>query len=284
MNSPMKRMQQIVSNGSVAVITGAAKGIGAAIAEDLAARGLKLALFDRDAAALAALAGRLETEVLSVIGDVAQREDCERLHAEATARFGTPHLLVNNAGMMRRPGPWASPEEWREVLDVNFTSALRLQHLFVPAMIAGDAPAAIVNLGSKEGITTPPGQAAYSVSKAAIKVLTEQLEHELRNATGGRVSAHLLVPGYTYTPMNFPGMTAVDRKPDAPWSAQQMVDYFMARLMNGDFYILCPDNEVTPAMDARRIRWAADDMIRNRPALSRWHPDYREDFAQWMKA
>lgn len=58
----------------------------------------------------------------------------------------------------------------------------------------------------------------------------------------------------------------------------------MARLLNGDFYILCPDNEVTPAMDARRILWAADDMIRNRPALSRWHPDFKEAFAQWMKS
>jgi len=280
----MTRMQDIVAPGSTAVITGAAKGIGAAIAQDLAARGMKLALFDRDAPALAALATRLDTEVLAVTGDVARAEDCEKLHGEVTGRFGAPQLLINNAGLMRRPGPWASPEEWREVLDVNFTSALRMQHLFVPDMIAGNQPGAIVNLGSKEGITTPPGQAAYSVSKAAIKVLTEQLEHELRNATDGRLSAHLLVPGYTYTPMNFPDMKPGDKKPDATWSAEQMVDYFMARLLNGDFYILCPDNEVTPAMDAKRIRWAAEDMVRNRPALSRWHPDYKEDFAQWMKS
>ncbi|TPE45101.1 SDR family oxidoreductase [Amaricoccus solimangrovi] len=277
-------MQRIVAKGSVAVITGAAKGIGAAVATDLAARGLRLALFDRDETALAALAGRLGTDVLTVTGDVAQRADCERLHAAVAERFGTPRLLINNAGLMRRPGPWASPEEWREVLDVNFISTLRLQHLFVPDMIAGEQPGAIVNLGSKEGITTPPGQAAYSVAKAGIKVLTEQLEHELRNATQGRVSAHLLVPGYTYTPMNFPDAKPGDRKPEAPWSAEQMVDYFMARLLNGDFYILCLDNEVTPAMDAKRIRWAAEDMIRNRPALSRWHPDYKEDFAQWMKS
>ncbi|WP_226575127.1 SDR family NAD(P)-dependent oxidoreductase [Acuticoccus sediminis] len=280
----MDRMKRIVAKGSVAVITGAAKGIGAAIAQDLAARGMVLALFDRDEAALGALARRLDTKVIAVTGDVAVREDCEALHDAVRSRTGTPHLLVNNAGLMRRIGPWASPDEWREVLDVNFTSALRLQHLFMPDMIDGDQPAAIVNLGSKEGITTPPGQAAYSVAKAGIKVLTEQLEHELRNATGGRVSAHLLVPGYTYTPMNFPDARPSDRKPDAPWSAEQTVDYFMARLFNGDFYILCPDNEVTPAMDARRIRWAADDMIRNRPALSRWHPDYATEFAAWMKS
>ncbi|WP_428928357.1 SDR family NAD(P)-dependent oxidoreductase [Marinibacterium sp. SX1] len=277
-------MQDIIAPGNAAVITGAAKGIGAAIAEDLAARGMELALFDRDAEALDALADRLNTDVLTVTGDVSKRENCENLHGAVTDRFGVPQLLINNAGMMRRPGPWSSPEEWREVLDVNFTSTLRMQHLFVPDMIAGDQPGAIVNLGSKEGITTPPGQAAYSVAKAGIKVLTEQLEHELRNATDGRLSAHLLVPGYTYTPMNFPEAQPGDKKPDAPWSAEQMVDYFMARLLNGDFYILCPDNEVTPAMDAKRIRWAAEDMVRNRPALSRWHPDYKEDFAQWMKS
>ncbi|OCX65715.1 oxidoreductase [Thioclava sp. SK-1] len=280
----MTRMQDVIAPGNTAVITGAAKGIGAAIAEDLSARGMNLALFDRDPEALEALATRLKGDVLTVTGDVSIPADCENLHGEVTDRFGVPHLLINNAGMMRRPGPWASPEEWREVLDVNFTSALRMQHLFVPDMIAGDQPGAIVNLGSKEGITTPPGQAAYSVAKAGIKVLTEQLEHELRNATDGRLSAHLLVPGYTYTPMNFPDAKAGDKKPDAPWSAEQMVDYFMARLLNGDFYILCPDNEVTPAMDAKRIRWAAEDMVRNRPALSRWHPDCKEDFAQWMKS
>ncbi|MDO5632329.1 MAG: SDR family NAD(P)-dependent oxidoreductase [Paracoccus sp. (in: a-proteobacteria)] len=124
-------------------------------------------------------------------------------------------------------------------------------------------------LGSKEGITTPPGQATYSVSKAAIKVLTEQLEHELRNATGGRVAAHLLVPGYTFTPMNFPAMG--DSKPDASWRADQLVDDVITRLLNGDFYILCPDNEATSQMDRKRILWSAQDMILNRPALSRWH-------------
>lgn len=274
------RMHKIIAPNAVAVITGAAKGIGAALARDLAIRGMRLALFDRDGAALSELAETLETEVLTVTGDVADADDLTRLHHETISQFGAVNLLVNNAAIMRRIGPWDAPEDWEQVMNVNFTSVLRLQHLFVPGMIAGDAPGAIVNLGSKEGITTPPGQAAYSVSKAAIKVLTEQLEHELRNATDGRVSAHLLVPGYTFTPMNFPTMSG--RKPDAPWNAEQLVDYAITRLLNGDFYILCPDNEVTPDMDRKRIRWAADDMILNRPALSRWHDDYKTEFAKWM--
>lgn len=232
------RMQEIISTGNVAVITGAAKGIGAAIARELAARGMRLALFDCDGEALQTVSQTLDTEVLQVVGDVTSMEDLTRLRDQTVARFGSVSLLINNAGMMKKAGPWDTPETWRETLDANFTSALATQHLFVPGMIASDQPAAIVNLGSKEGITTPPGNAAYSVAKAGIKVLTEQLEHELRNATDGRVSAHLLVPGYTWTPMNFPGMQATDAKPDAPLSAEKLVDYFIARLLQGDFYVI----------------------------------------------
>lgn len=279
-----KRMNQILASGRVAVITGAGKGIGAAIAHELAQRGMKLALIDTDAAALQAIAANLGPDVVTIIGDATDNQAMVRLRDAALARFGNVHLLVNNVGMMKRAGPWDPPEAWAETFAVNFTAALLAQSLFLPAMIAGNKPGAVVNLGSKEGITTPPGNAAYSVAKAGVKVLTEQTEHELRNLTGGRVSAHLLVPGYTWTPMNFPGMDAHrDVKPAAPWTAEQMVDYFIARLLNEDFYILTPDNEVTPDMDARRVGWSAEDIIGNRPALSRWHPDWKDAFANWMK-
>lgn len=273
-------MQDIIAPGRLAVVTGAASGIGAALARALEARGMTLALIDRDGPGLAALARSLGPGVLAVTGDLARAEDCGRFAEAVLERFGAPALLVNNAGLLRRPGPWAAPEAWREVLDVNFTATLRLQHLFVPAMLAGGARGAVVNLGSKEGITTPPGQAGYAVAKAAVKVLTEQLAHALRQESGDRLTAHLLVPGYTFTPMNFPETPA--EKPPAPWSAEELVAHALARLAAGDFYILCPDNEVTPEMDARRIRWAAEDMIQNRPALSRWHPDHAEAFARWM--
>ena len=277
------RMQTILSRGNVAVITGAAQGIGAAIASNLAARGMKLALFDRNGPRLEAFAQSLPTEAMTIIGDVANRADLTRLRDEA-ARLGAVSLLVNNAAIGKKAGPWDEPEAWREILDINFLSALTTQHLFVPAMLEGNHPAAIVNLGSKEGITTPPGNAAYSVAKAGIKVLTEQLEHELRNATAGRVSAHLLVPGYTWTPMNFPGMDAShDEKPQAPWSAGQLVTHFLERLLNEDFYIICPDNEVSTDLDKMRLQWAADDMIENRPALSRWAPGWSEKFQAWLR-
>jgi len=277
-----QKMNSVIAKGRIAVITGAAKGIGAAIARELGARGMKLALFDVDGAALATVAASMEAEAIVVVGDVTSMADLGRLRDETLARFGAVHLLVNNVGVIGHAGPWDAPEAWRRPLDINFTGVLAAQHLFVPGMIASGEPAAIVNLGSKEGITTPPGNAAYSIAKAAVKILTEQLSHELLKETDGRVTAHLLVPGYTWTPMNIALKPEGTTKPTGAWSAEQLVDYFIARLLNGDFYILCPDNEVTPEMDAKRIRWAAEDMVQNRPALSRWHPDWKEKFAEWM--
>jgi NAD(P)-dependent dehydrogenase (short-subunit alcohol dehydrogenase family) len=279
-----QRMSQIVAKNKVAVITGAAKGIGAALARELHARGMQLALFDLDDRALNALNDELGPTSLAFKGDVTRAADLAAFHDQVIERFGQVHLLVNNAGATVKAGAWDSVETWQKTMDVNFTSVLSVHHLFVPGMIGATEPAAVVNLGSKEGITTPPGNAGYSVAKAAIKVLTEQLAHELREATDGRISAHLLVPGYTWTPMNFPGMNAVsDTKPDAPWTAEQVVDYFLARFLNEDFYVICPDNEVSSELDAKRFRWAVDDMIQNRPALSRWHPAWKTRFAEWLK-
>lgn len=167
-------------------------------------------------------------------------------------------------------------------MDINFWSVLILQQLFVETMFSQKGPAAIVNLGSKEGITTRPGNAAYSVSKAAVKVLTEQLAHELREKVGDRISAHLLIPGYTFTPMNFSGMTHDTQKPDSPWSADQVADRLIEKMVEGDFYIFCEDNESNWALDQRRMQWSADDMIQNRPALSRWHTEYADKFANYI--
>jgi len=138
-------------------------------------------------------------------------------------------------------------------------------------------------LGSKEGITTPPGNAAYSVAKAGLKVLTEQLAHELREAAGDKVTAHLFVPGYTWTPMNAAHKEVGTDKPDEAWSAEELLAYFDGRFRAGDFYILCPDNVVTADLDAKRIGWATGDIIENRPALSRWHPEWKERFAAFVQ-
>ncbi len=113
-----------------------------------------------------------------------------------------------------------------------------------------------------------------------MKAFTEALAHELRGTPECRLSAHLLIPGFVFT-----GLTAKGRtdKPEAAWTPDQTVDFMMERLDAGDFYILCPDNDVTRALDERRILWAAGDNVEKRPALSRWHTDYAEPFAEFVK-
>lgn len=274
----------IIIRDNVAVITGAAHGLGAAMARHFAAEGMQLSLFDRDEQALLSLSEALAVKTCCTVGDVASNEDLQTLYNNTMSEFGRVSLLVNNAAVNTGAGPWDESGLWLKHLQTNLLSAVTLQYLFVPGMLSHDAPAAVVNLGSKEGITTPPGNAAYSAGKAAIKVLTEQLAHELLQAAGGRVTAHLLIPGYTWTPMNFPGMDEkTDIQPEAAWTADQVIDYFITCFTNGDFYILCPDNEVTSEMDAKRIAWASQDIIENRPALSRWHSDWKNQFDSWMK-
>ena len=147
-------------------------------------------------------------------------------------------------------------------------------------MIDQGTPCAIVNTGSKQGITNPPGDAAYNVSKAGIRTVTEHLAHELRNIDGCQVTAHLLVPGFTYTGMI---QRFVPEKPPAAWDPGQVADELLRRMGDGDFYVICPDNDVTADMDAGRMRWNTEDLVQNRPALSRWHPDYADAFERFMR-
>ncbi len=89
------------------------------------------------------------------------------------------------------------------------------------------------------------------------------------------------MPGFTYT-----GLTKrhVAEKPAAAWHPEQVVEELLTRMARGDFYIICPDNDVTTAMDNARVQWNTDDIVRNRPALSRWHPEYAAEFAQFMRS
>lgn len=280
-------MHKAIRPSGVAVVTGAAVGIGNAVATRLAGHGVHLVLCDKDGAALERAALQLraahpDVTVHCVHGDVTDAPVRQRLYNQATAS-GDIALLVNNAAVLKGAGPWQSVGAWRTMLELNFWSVLELQALFVPRLIAQPGPAAIVNVGSKEGITTPPGNASYAVSKAALRVLTEQLAHELREVAPDRLSAHLLIPGYTFTPMNFPGIASAAAKPAAPWTADQVAQRMLEGMAAGDFYLFCEDNEVSRELDQRRLQWSADDLILNRPALSRWHPAYREPFAEFIK-
>ena len=217
-------------------------------------------------------------QALAVATDVADAAQTLALRDTAFERFGGISLLMNNAATGFNPGkPWEDPEGWRALVAINLWGVINGVQACAGAMLASGKPGLIVNTGSKQGITLPPGNAAYNVSKAGVKAFTELLAHELREA-GGRVSAHLLIPGYTHT-----GMTGSAAKPDAAWSAGEVVEFMLDGLDRDDFYILCPDNAVSRATDERRIRWSAGDMVENRPALSRWHPDHKDAFAAFMQ-
>lgn len=273
--------------GRVAVITGAASGIGLAAAMRFATMGLKICLADLAGPALdhaqkvvseASLLGR--SEVIAVPTDVSKLAEVEALRDAAYAAFGEVALLMNNAGTAPGGGPWDHIDRWRKVLDVNLWGVIHGVQTFSPRMLGQGTRCAIVNTGSKQGITCPPGDAAYNVSKAAVKALTEALAHSLRNEEASRITAHLLIPGSTFT-----GMTRGERteKPAGAWTPDQVVDFMITGMNQGDFYILCPDNDVTREIDNRRILWAAQDITQNRPALSRWHPDYQTAFDQFLR-
>jgi NAD(P)-dependent dehydrogenase (short-subunit alcohol dehydrogenase family) len=218
--------------------------------------------------------------VMTATVDVSRRDDVTELARAVEKRFGGTDVLMNNAGIQPGSQMFGPIENWQRILGVNLWGVINGSQVFAPQMIARGRPGLIINTGSKQGITTPPGDPAYNLSKAGVKAFTEALQHELRNTAGNTISAHLFIPGFVFTGLTAHGRT---EKPAAAWTPEQTVDFMIERLNGGDFYILCPDNDVPRKLDERRILWAAGDVVENRPALSRWHKDYAEAFAKFVK-
>jgi NAD(P)-dependent dehydrogenase (short-subunit alcohol dehydrogenase family) len=276
-----------LTKGAVAVVTGGAAGIGLAAAKRFAALGLRICIADRGAdriaqavEAIAKSSANGTQDVFGFEADVSAIDDVRRLHAAVVDRFGGTDVLMNNAGVQPGSGIFGPAENWTRVLGVNLWGAIHGTQVFVPDIIKRGRPGLIINTGSKQGITTPPGDPAYNVSKAGLKAFTEALQHELRNTPGCNISAHLLIPGFVFTELTQRGRT---EKPAAAWTPEQTVDFMLERLGAGDFYILCPDNDVARSLDERRMLWAIGDIVENRPALSRWHPDYAAEFEAFVK-
>ncbi len=276
-----------IQPGRVAIITGGAGGIGLAAAKRFAALGLKVVIADLEQEALDAAAAEIaaaspdkDAKVMAVRCDVSRIDEVRSLRERAYAEFGAVDVLMNNAGTGPGGGPFDHYDRWQRVIGVNLWGVINGVHAFAEPMIAQRTDAMIVNTGSKQGITCPPGDTAYNVSKAGVKVITESLQHQLRITPGCKVSAHLLVPGWTHT-----GLTAREggAKPAGAWWPDQVIDMMLERTARSDFYIICPDNEVSWETDRKRILWAAGDIAENRPPLSRWHPDYGLAFKEYLK-
>lgn len=270
-------MHSALVAGRTAVITGAASGIGLATAKKFAAMGMNVCITDITDLALQAAAHEVNeaaspnSSVLSITADVSDSDTMITLAETVRQEFGDVAFLMNNAVTRIDARTWENADAWNRTVAVNIIGVVNGVLAFAPAMIQQSEPSVIVNAGSKQGITNPPGsKPAYNMAKAAVINYTESLQHELRNTDGCLTSAHLLIPGWTTTGTREHQLGA--------WLPDQVVDYMLTALGQSDFYILCPDDEIDTAEDKRRVLWAAGDIAHNRPPLSRWHPDHDDAF------
>ena len=263
--------------GNVALITGAAMGIGRATAIELANRGMSVAITDLPGNDLSEVEQELiklcgnADQVLCLPVDLSEADAAAKIQAAVEQKFSSINVLMNNAVTREARTFEGTTEQWKQLFDVNVWALVDASRRFMPGMLASGKRGAIINVGSKQGITNPPGTPAYNMAKAAVKIFTEQLEHELRNnpANNNQVTSHLLVPGWTTTGKN--------PHKEGAWLPEQVVSTMINAIDNGSFYIVCPDGEVSTDMDNRRIVWGAEDNTNDRPPLSRWHPSFKSD-------
>jgi len=284
-------MHPAIKAGNVAVITGSAYGgIGFAVAKKLSAEnGMKVVLADVNEPLLQKAQDKLQEagvdkkNILLSTTDVTKIEQVQSLADKVFVQFGQVDVLHLNAGMGWPSSTWGNLDAWHNTINLNLFGVINGANTFVPKMLEGrKTPGAVIVTGSKQGITCPPGNPAYNVSKAAVKAYTEQLAHELRSKSD-LLSAYLLVPGWVKTKFGSGKDPDGSEKPAGAWTPDQTADYMLEKLAKDQFYIICPDNDVTEAMDSARMSWSLGDVVDKRPALSRWHPDYKSDFESHMK-
>lgn len=225
--------------GKVAVVTGAASGIGYALCEAFAAEGMRIAMADVDPAGLDGAAERLVADtgadVLAVPTDVMKWDEVAALEARVVDRFGAAHVLCNNAGVQLPGVTWEfTRQEWEWVLGVNLGGVVHGIEAFVPGMVARGHRGHVVNTASIGGLVAFPGLAPYTAAKYAVVGLSECLEHDLR-AQGVPIGVSVLCPGPVLSSLrensrvlrpgggddsDIPLMTNVPRTPAADVAAQ----------------------------------------------------------------
>lgn len=233
--------------------------------------------------------------------DVADADAMVKLSEEVFEKSGNCHFLMNNAGVSKGGSALTDMDTVQFTMGVNTYGPIHGCLAFVPKMKEKGEEGIIINTGSKQGITMPPGNLTYNMSKAALKCYTEGLEHELRNGDEGKLRCALLVPGWVNTSIMLKSIRADKKAKGEPfdastvffheekpangaWMPHQVVDYMIEELDKGTFYIICPDNDVDCETDNLRMTWTMQDITERRPPLSRWHPDYKDKFAAFLDA
>jgi NAD(P)-dependent dehydrogenase (short-subunit alcohol dehydrogenase family) len=252
----------------VAVVTGAASGIGLALARRCAAEGMRVVLADVEEAVLEHAHAELEAQdksVLAVRTDVSNPENIESLARQTIERFGAVHLLFNNAGVGAGRAVWdCTAEDWEWVMGVNLWGVIHAVRIFVPIMLAQKEPGHIVNTASVAGLTSGAGMGIYRMTKHAVVSLSETLYCELQQAKSA-IGVSVLCPGFVNTRImdsrrNRPGrlaessesmpLTSLQEERRA-WfreciqqgmSPTEVADHVFKAIRSGTFYVV-PDAE-----------------------------------------
>ena len=303
-------LSSLLKPGHTAVVTGASSGIGRAACRHFAAAGMHVWMIDIDATELMLAQQAVKRHdcrdaaqqmILAEVVDVADASGMELLATQVFESCGACHVLMNNAAIQvsdKVGAVDADMEVVRRVMNVNTFGPMHGCLAFLPKMKASGEPGIVINTGSKQGITMPPGNLTYNMSKCALRCYTEGLEHELmmdRLDGKGKLRAVLLVPGWVNTSIVLKAEQAKalqkgetydpaqaffheDKPHPGAWMPYQVVEFMQQEVDKGKFYIICPDNEVDRAMDNLRMAWTMNDIIEDRPPLSRWHPDHKDKY------
>jgi NAD(P)-dependent dehydrogenase (short-subunit alcohol dehydrogenase family) len=269
-------MEQL--EGKVAVVTGAASGIGLAMARRFAAEKMKLVLLDVEQEALAAAEAELRAagaEVLAIRTDVSRAEELESAAEVARGAFGTLHVLCNNAGVGGVGGPMRKHTEadWQWTLSVNLWGVIHGVRVFLGPLLESGEEGHVVNTASMAGLISQPFMGAYTATKHAVVAISECLSKELELA-GARVGVSVLCPGFVRTkiassernrPADLPGRVASDVPGGGPGAAvaqaihqmveggqqpEQIADAVVSAIRERRFYILTHP-EMQPAIGHR---------------------------------
>ena len=253
----------------VAVITGAASGIGRAIADRCATEGMRVVLADIEEKALVQVETRLKSDgasVLSVVTDVSKIEDIEALAQRTLETFGAVHLLCNNAGVGSGSTAWdTTVNEWKWVLGVNLWGVIHGTQVFVPIMLEQDSESHIVNTSSITGLLPYHPSAAYHASKHAVVALSEKMYYDL-GENRSKVKVSVLCPGWVKTRI----LEAERNRPTELQddAAELVITPEMEKVMRGTQHAI--ETGMTPSAVADQVFQA----IRNDQFYILTHPEF----------